>query len=116
MTYEEIIDALVECRESISARRFKSGEAWLTTAHNAKFNPLIQELPPGQRTLLAELLQSEREAGIHDTLVALSELMNLRDLRFSVNGKELPHEPYGTELYFDWVARSAGESWPEKAS
>ncbi|GAB3538106.1 hypothetical protein GCM10027343_03010 [Noviherbaspirillum agri] len=113
MEYEKIIDSLVERRESVTATRVRAGELWLATAENARFNALIQSLSEEQRALVAELLQSERDAGIHDCLAVLSELMNLQDLRFAVHGKEIPHEPYGTEMYFDWIARASGEPWPQ---
>ena len=113
MEYEKIIDALVERRESITANQVRHGEQWRPTAEKSKFNHLIQSASPEQLAQFSELLQSERDSGFHDALVVLSELMNLENLRFSVNGEELPHEPYGTELYFDWVARVSGEPWPQ---
>ena len=113
MEYEKIIDALVERRESITANKVKYGEQWKPTTDKFKFNHLIQSASPEQLALFPELLQNERDSGFHDALVVLSELMNLENLRFSVNGEELPHEPYGTELYFDWVARVSGEPWPQ---
>jgi len=116
MQYEKIIDALVERRGSITAKKFRHGEQWLNTTEKSKFNTLIKSASPEQLALFSELLQSERDSGFHDALVVLSELMNLENLRFSVNGEELPHEPYGTELYFDWVARVSGEPWPQDNS
>jgi hypothetical protein len=112
VNYEQIVDALVEQRESITAERFRAANPWPATAAKAKFNFLLQSLSEEQRLLLSELLQSERDSGIHDALAALSELMNLEGLRFSAHGQELPHEPYGTEIHFDWLARSAGDPWP----
>ena len=113
MEYEKIIDALVDRRESITAIQVRHGEQWRPTAEKSKFNHLIQSASPEQLAQFSELLQSERDSGFHDALVVLSELMNLENLRFSVNGEELPHEPYGTELYFDWIARVSGEPWPQ---
>lgn len=71
-------------------------------------------LDAGQRSALAELLQQERDAGIHAVLAYLTDQMNLRGLRLSRNGVVFPVEPFGTEMYYDWVARSAGDPWPSE--
>ena len=59
------------------------------------------------------MVQRSRDGGIHDTLVYLADEINLGGLRLSRNGMELAIEPYGTEMYFDWLARLAGDDWPE---
>jgi hypothetical protein len=102
----------VSRRGSIAAEKISKGELWLPTADKAKFNELVKTLSSTQLTLISELLQSERDGGFHDALAVFSELMNLGNLRFSVGGDILPHEPYGTELHFDWTARIEGEPWP----
>lgn len=113
LNYQHIIDALVKPAHSIKAEKISNRQSLPETTTNAGFNDLLQSLSEAQRGMLAQLLQQERQSAIHDALVVLSELMNLDELRFSVNGRELEHEPYGTELYFDWVARVAGDPWPD---
>jgi len=110
--YQSLIDELVERKGCVLARRVKNGDLWLETAEKAKFNGLIKSLSEEQRQQVSELLQDAREGGIHDTLVVLSEKMNLENLKLVQGGEELPHEPYGSELYFDWVARAEGDNWP----
>ena len=112
--YEQIIDSLVDRRDSVVSERVKNANFWPSGSAKAKFNSLVANLSDEGRALLAELLQSERDSGIHDALVVLSELMNLDALRFCVNGTEIAHEPYGTELYYDWSCRVAGDPWPNK--
>lgn len=113
--YQALIDALAARKECVLARRVREVDSWPEQASNSKFNTLIATLTKEQRNLLAELLQSARNGGIHDALVVLSEKANLQNLKFVQGGEELPHEPYGTEIYYDWVARSAGDEWPKNA-
>jgi hypothetical protein len=115
LKYQALIDALVERKKCILARRVKEGNLWPAQAEHSKFNSLITSLSQEQRNLLSEFLQSARDGGIHDALVVLSEKMNLEDLKFIQGGEELPNEPFGTEIYYDWVARSAGDDWPKNA-
>ena len=115
MKYQALIDAIVERNECVLARRVREGNLWLEQAEHSKFNNLVASLPQEQRELLSDLLQSARNGGIHDVLVVLSEKMNLEDLKLVQDAEEIPNEPYGTEIYFDWVARSAGEDWPKNA-
>jgi hypothetical protein len=110
--YQEIIDIMVERRPCVLAKRIAEENYWPEGAAHAKFNSILASLTPEQRSAVAELLQSARDGGMHDTLMVLSEKMNLEGLRFTANGEELPHEPYGTEIFFDWVARLNGEPWP----
>lgn len=112
--YQAFVDALVARRECVLSRRVTDGQLWPEQSALAQFNELLISLTPEQRAGVASLLAKAREGGIHDTLVELSERSNLKGLRLSQGGVELPHEPYGTEIYFDWVARCAGEEWPHE--
>jgi hypothetical protein len=112
--YQALVDALVARRECVLSRRVGAGQLWPEHSHLAQFNELLVALTPDQRAGVASLLAKAREGGMHDTLVELSERSNLQGLRLAQGGVELPHEPYGTEIYFDWVARCAGEEWPDE--
>ena len=112
-TYHELVDGLVARRECILANRVASGAAWPSSSALAKFNTLIAALGPEHRELVSQLLTLAREGGIHDSLVVLSERMKIQGLRLVEAGTELPFEPHGTEIYFDWVARCGGEGWPD---
>lgn len=112
--YHDLVDAFVSRRECVLANRVASGTAWPSSSALAEFNSLIDQLGSEQRSLVSKLLTMAREGGIHDALVVLSERMNTRGLQLSEAGVELPFEPHGTEIYFDWVARCAGEEWPHE--
>jgi hypothetical protein len=47
---------------------------------------------------------------MHDVLVFLTD----GEYHLVRHGTELAWEPFGTEMYFDFVARSAGDEWPEE--
>jgi uncharacterized protein DUF6547 len=112
--YKTFIDALVKLRPSVSARRVQEG-VWHREPppDQVKFNKLLSELSPGQREIVAEIAQGARDSGIHDVLVYLTDQINLRGLRLVRNGVEFPVEPFGTEMYYDWVCRREGDEWPE---
>jgi len=58
------------------------------------------------------MIQQARDGGIHDTLVYLSEQVDLDNLKLIKDDVELAVEPYGTTMYWDWIARSEGDEWP----
>lgn len=113
-SYKALIDALVRLRPSVEARRVRDG-IWHRDPPDdqVKFNRLLRELTPEQREVVAEIAQGARDGGIHDTLVYLNDEINLNNLRLTKSGVELPVEPFGTELYYDWVSRCAGDEWPD---
>ena len=113
--YKAFIDGLLEWPQaSVGAGRAKEG-VW---NHNKipeqqKFNELLEELTLYQRETLAEMIRGEYESGMFAVLAYITDEINLRGLRFVRNGIELAVEPYGTELYYDWICRRAGDAWPE---
>jgi hypothetical protein len=66
--------------------------------------------------VLADLLQDARDGGIHDVLAYLNDQIALDGLRLTKHGRELPREPFGTELYYDWTRRKESDEWPDPAS
>jgi hypothetical protein len=111
-SYHEFVDELVARKSCVLANRVAEGATWPSSSELAEFNAFLGSLSMEQREQASRLLTKAREGGIHDSLVVLSERMNLKGLRLVENGVALPNEPHGTEIYFDWVARCAGEPWP----
>jgi hypothetical protein len=68
----------------------------------------LASLTEAQRNEIALIVQEAKESGIHDLLSLLNESSALK-----YKGVELPQEPFGTELHFDFVARAEGDQWPE---
>ena len=86
---------------------------WPDLPENLQINALVSSLDDSQRAVLGQLLQRARDGGIHDMLAYLNEQIDLNGLRLSKNGHELPHEPFGSELQYDWTCRKEGDDWPE---
>ena len=111
--YKKFITDLVKRQPSVIARAIRENGHLYPLERNQELNHLLAQLSSEQREIIAQLVQRSRDGGIHDTLVYLADEINLGGLRLSRNGMELAIEPYGTEMYFDWVARLAGDDWPE---
>lgn len=109
--YCQFMDDLVsDLSESIAARRFLAG-VWHREPppDQEKYNRLLNSLTEEQRSILAELFREERTAGIHDLLVYLEE----RELTIQGAGGSFCGSPFGTGMHFDYVARLAGDEWPD---
>ena len=88
------------------------GKGLARSARESADQSIFGELSAQEKDLLVELLQEARDGGIHDTLVVLHEEM-ANGARLVKDGVEMAFEPYGTEIYFDWVARKEGDKWPD---
>ena len=71
--YKAFIDGLVERKDSMTARWVK-GDGFPQTDDNKAKNDLFAALTPAQREVLAEILQDEHIAGIHDALAYINEV------------------------------------------
>ena len=114
--YKRFIDALVELRPDVSAMWLSEKRPWPELPENKAINTFVSKLSNEQRAVLGHLLQHARDGGIHDTLAYLNDQINLDGLRLVINGTELPIEPFGTELYYDWTCRREGDPWPKRTS
>jgi hypothetical protein len=110
--YKKFVDDMVELRPSVLARWVQK-DGWPKLPENENINRFLDQLTSAQKVVLSEMLQQARDSGIHDILVYLNEKMLLEGLRISIDGSELPIEPFGTELHYDWVCRRDGDEWPE---
>lgn len=113
--YKEFIDALVHIRPCVSARWVREKRRWPISPafpENRAINRFLDKLTDSQREVLAVLLQEARDGGIHDVLAYLTDEINLGRLRLVRNGRDVPVEPFGTELSYDWTCRREGQNWP----
>jgi hypothetical protein len=111
--YKAFVDDIVAIRRG-------AYENWMLQAkwpplpeEQAHFKGLLDAMTPAEREMLATIVRQAREGGIFDTLRYLNEQMTLFGMKIVRNGTELAVEPYGTELYYDWICRCAGDEWPE---
>ena len=70
--YKAFIDGLVERKDSMTALWVK-GDGFPKTEDNKAKNDLLATLTPEQKGVLAEMLQEEHIAGIHDTLAYIND-------------------------------------------
>ncbi|HZK80972.1 MAG TPA: DUF6547 family protein [Humisphaera sp.] len=110
--WKTFVDGLVSKRIGVDGEWIRR-KGWPDLPENLEINKLLSGLTPEQKEVLATIAQRARDGGIHDALVFLNERMNLKGLRIVEGGVEMAVEPYGTELFWDWVARSNGSPWPE---
>ena len=111
-SYKAFIDDIVEQREDVSARWVAEKRPWPDCPENKSINEFVSSLDDSQREALSQMLQQSRDGGIHDVLGYLNEQIDMGILRLSINGNELPHEPFGSELNYDWTCRKEGDDWP----
>ncbi len=111
--YKRIVDGLVERRECVTAKWVTEQKPWPDQPENEGINAFIASLNETQRKTLAHLLQDARDGGIHDFFAFLNEQIDLEGLCLCKNGREIPHEPFGTEMHYDWTCRSHGDPWPD---
>jgi hypothetical protein len=103
----QLVALLVERAQSVSARLVRTaGVATRSQAHS-HLNALVAGLSLEQREQLAELLQYERTASLHDALVALHEQVVLSGWVVSVEGQALETEPNGYTLGEEFLAKMA---------
>ena len=127
--YKAFIDGLVERKGSMTALWVK-GDGFPKTEDNKAKNDLLAALTPEQKDVLAEMLQDEHIAGIHDTLAYIemlqdehiagihdtlayiNEMMDLEGLELHQDGESYPND-YFESLHYDFISRCDGDEWPE---
>lgn len=109
--YKALIDGLAEQKDSVTARWVKE-DGFPRTDDNKAKNEFLAALTPEQRVVLAEIIQDEYTAGIHDTLAYLNEKMDLEGLELHQDGEILPNDEFES-LHYDFISRCEGDEWPE---
>ena len=94
------------------AALFQKGDGFPKTEDNKSKNELLAALTPEQKGVLAEMLQDEHIAGIHDTLAYINEMMNLEGLELHQDGESYPND-YFESLHYDFTSHCDGDEWPE---
>ncbi len=113
--YRSFVDGLVKRREGVLPNWIREN-GWPPFPENEQINALLSRLTPDEKEIVARIAREAREGGIHDSLVFLQEQMDLSNLRLVMDGAELPVSPFGTGIFWDWVARSDGAPWPAPPS
>ena len=109
--YKNFIDGLVERKDSMTAQWVKEGKFPKINENSAQ-NDLIAALTTEQKEVLAQMLQEEHIAGIHDTLAYINEMMDPDRLELHQEGKVYPND-YFESMHYDFISRCDGDEWPE---
>jgi hypothetical protein len=110
--YKSLVDGLATLHKGVHRAWIERG--WPDVSDASSVRQLLAKLTPDEKKLLADLLESARDGGVHDTLVYLNDRMAINGLRFTQEGIELAHQPFDTELYYDWTSRRQGDNWPDE--
>lgn len=93
-------------------RRRGYTEAVATYEQFRQYNALIERLSNEDRAMIADLLQSEKVAGMGEVLAFLAD----GKYQLVQEGSTLPFEPFDTPYHYDFTARVAGDGWPNERS
>ena len=105
--YKSFIDDVVAIKETVKSTWVSNG-SYPDVPANKKRNEILSSLSKEQRTEMAKIVQESNESGIHDLLALIND-----NAAIEYKGVKIPKEPFDTELHFDFVARSEGDSWPK---
>ena len=111
--YKEIVDGLTKLSKGVH-RVWVKERGWPDLPENKNINEFIERLSDSDKDILVQLLEQARHSGIHDTLVYINDRMAINGLEFVEEGVKMSFQPFDTELYYDWVCRSEGDSWPDE--
>ena len=109
--YKAFIDGLVERKDSVRGK-WILGNGYPNTDENRDINELLSMLSNEQKRIIVQMVIEARESGIHDTLQYMNEMMDCRDLVLSQKGEPYPYDHFDS-MYYDFIARCAGDEWPE---
>ena len=114
--YQAYIDSLPDwLHTSVQARRAREWDnkpASHAYQPPEAFNAVMRRFDSEQRQIIASLLEEERHSSIFDWFHWLNDQFAVGGLKLMFHGVELPIEPYGENLYMDWMWRLSGEAWP----
>ena len=109
--YQDFIDELTGLTEGVLPSWILD-KGFPTIKENIDINNLLSRLSTQDKKIIAQIVSDSRKGGIHDALVYLQDNINLKGLKILRKDIEMANEPYGTTMYWDYIARSEGDDWP----
>jgi len=109
--YKQFIDDMVDLKES-AVSTWVQEKGFPDTLENKKKNELLSSFTLEQKKFIADLINDAKESGIHDVLFYLNEQQLNENFKIVKNDIEFPIEPFGTEINFDFIARTEEDDWP----
>jgi len=101
----QLVAVLAERAPSVSAQLVQTAGIATRSPKHAHLNAFVAGLSAHQREDLASLLQYERNASVHDALVALQEQVESAGWIISAEGKALELEPNGSTLAEEFITQ-----------
>lgn len=111
--YQAIIDELATTVRGGAGDLVATEGIYSRAPAHKKFNQFLKSLSAEERTLVADMLRSERDGAIHDVLAALTWWLSCRDVGLTFRSKPMPFELSGEGLHGDFVGRCTGWEWPD---
>ena len=112
--YKTIVDALANLGRGVYRNWVIERGFWPQLPKNEAINDFLNRLNQSDKEVLVNLLEEARDGGIHDTLAFFNDKISVDGLKIVENDVEMAQEPFGTELYYDWVCRREGDPWPSE--
>ena len=109
--YRQLVDGLVQRREGVLTQRIRQ-KGWPQLPQNEQLNAFLSKLTSEEKEVVVRIARDARDSGFHDTLVFLQEEMDRNELRIVSKGVTLPVSPFGSEIFWDWLARVRNTAWP----
>jgi hypothetical protein len=110
--YKAFIDDFVGLSHSVSSRWVAENRGWPDFPENEEINRFLGRLTAKDKRILVRLLQDEAKSAVHNVLAYFNDHIS-SGMIVSLQGDTLPVEPLGYQMYYDWLLRMEGKSWPE---
>lgn len=107
------VDSFATLHDGVHRKWVAEDGRYPDTADNKEINGVLAEISHTQRQVIAEMLVRARRGGIHDALVVINDRMAVDGGRYSEGEVEMAFQPFGSELYYDYVCRREGDAWPD---
>lgn len=114
--WKNFIDSFANLHDGVHKNWVIEKGAYPDRPENEDKNIFLCQLSFEQRQILAEMLIDARRGGVHDALVILNDRMALNSGSYLENGIEMEFQPFGSEIYYDYIGRRMGEDWPKDDS
>ncbi|MBV8658452.1 MAG: hypothetical protein JO142_11560 [Burkholderiales bacterium] len=111
--WKSFVDAFATLHDGVHRRWVVEKGSYPSIPENQRVNELLASLSAQQREVIAEMLIDARVGGVHDALVVLNDRMALQSGRYAENDVQMAFQPFGSELYYDYISRREGEDWPD---
>ena len=111
--WKSLVDSFAKLHDGAHYQWVVTDASYPRGPGNQQVNRLLAILTDEQRKILAGMLIDARRGGVHDALVTLNDRIALNSGTYSEHGVVMEFQPFGSELYYDYVSRKEGDAWPD---